>query len=483
MRLALLGIIFSSLSARILVDTVGWTTRDRQFAGPAVRYIALDTLRGLHIVYKDGNGVIRYNFQPAGGGWRFAQPIAINTYPRNLGCLDINITTGRAVISADYLNRGERRITCFVDQGTGVAAFQEMEIARGFRSSLVAASRYGYRKYAAIIRDSLYYCSPWSARSLGPIGPFPLHNFTASKQSNRLGFVWTDYSTGRLYFRETPDGGGSWYPVHSLSDSIPGRFRFSQFGAGLVYDSIQPHLVCDLYDGQNRGRIQLWHYCQYQQPNWSLITEYRFPDTGRLGISTAALDRPSIAIDRRKINSDLNHLYVVWEQFDPENIDPLTGIARADIWASFSADNGRTWSRARRLTEPDQTSKRFPVIADVATDTLYILYFADQQAGIWELGEGKRIRNPVILLRVPVELFLNPEPDRSPADDHQQLREIPSVVSVRKLEQLLPATTGFTLFDRAGRKIPASGFSRLQPGVYFLRSGQPAQCRPLIVIN
>ncbi|MGC8797791.1 MAG: hypothetical protein ACP5JB_03830 [candidate division WOR-3 bacterium] len=471
----LVGLGFTLLSGGIITDTVGWTTRDRQFPGPALRYLVSDPQRGLHIIYKDDYGAIRYNFKPIDGDWRFPQPLTINRYPRNLGCLDINITNGRALISADYLNRGERIITCFIDRETGAAAFEEVEIARGLRFSLVGAGRYGYRKFAGIKNDSLYYCSPWSARNLGPIGPFPLHNFTASKLSSRLGFVWTDYRTGRLFFRETPDGGGTWYPMRRLSDSIPGPFRFSRFGAALVYDSIQPHLVCDLYDGQNLGAVQLWHYCQYQEPQWSLITEYRFPDTSRLGTGTAALDRPSIAIDRRKVNSDLNRLFVVWEQFDPENIDPVTGIARADIWASFSPDNGRTWSRALRLTEPDQTSKRFPVIAESAGDTLHILYFADQQAGTWELGEGSPTCNPVIHLQVPAELFFNPG-----TDNHHTHPQLPTIVSSRNLGQMLPAPL---LFDRAGRKIPAHLIPRLRPGIYFLPTGKPAQFHPLVVTD
>lgn len=447
-----------------VVDTVGWTTRDRQFLGPAVRYIYYDTLRGLHIIYKDGYGAIRYNFKPKNENWRFPQPVTINSYPRNLGSLDINITNGKALISADYLNRGQRVISYFIDSACGAAKFTENQIAVGPQYNHIAAARFGYPKFAAIRNDSLFYYSPWSLRNLGPIGPFPLHNLAASKISSRLGFLWVDYSSHKLFFRETPDNGGTWYPLHSLSDSIPNQFNRSLFGGGLVYDSIQPHLVLELFDGENRGWVQLWHYCQYQYPALSFIYEYRFPDTNRLGHHTAALDRPSIGIDRRRINSDLNRLYVVWEQFNPDNIDPGTGIARADIWASASFDNGRTWTSPLRLTSPDETSKRFPCLAEIVNDTLHILYFADREAGTWELDEGQATRNAVIHLRVPSEIFLHQSSiDRSdpPLDNN-----IPTILNARTLKSF---PRSFNLYDPSGRKLTSHNLHLLPPGVYFIQ--------------
>lgn len=459
----------------VITDTVGWTSRDRQFSGPALRYIYYDTLRGLHIIYKDGYGVIRYNFKPRGENWRFRQPVRVNAEPRNLGALDIDITRGRVLIATDYRQRGKRTLSCLIDSAPGTANFREITVATGARAGLVAAARFGYPKFAAIRNDSLYYLSPWSFRNLGPIGPFPRHNIAASKISSRLGFVWAEHTSRKLFFRETPDNGVTWYPVRSLSDSVPGPLKRSLFAGSLVYDSIQPHLVCDLYDGTDRGRVQLWHYCPYQRPAWSLICEYRFPDTARLGLHTLALDRPSIGIDRRKIRSDLNRLYVVWEQFDPDNLDPVTGIARADIWGCASFDNGRTWTLPVRLTPRDETSKRFPSLAEVVDDTLHILYFADRQAGTWELGEGSATRNAVIHLRVPAEIFTS-----QPVENHSTpALQIPTILNARTLN-LLPAD--FHLYDRTGRKVTARNLHLLPAGVYFIQIPAPSGqiVRPLV---
>jgi len=465
------------LRAEIRSDTIGWTTRDRQFLGPAVRYLACDTSRGLHALYKTGYGEIRYNFKPRGGNWRWHEGITVNPYQRNLGCLDYDITNGSALIATDYLFKGKRVISFFTDSACAAAEFHETGIATGPQFNLIAANRYGYPKFTAIRNESLYYYSQWSRRNLGPIGPFPLHNLVASKISSRLGFIWTEYYSKKLYFRETPDGGGTWYQTHSLSDSVPSEFRYSLFGAGIVYDSIQPHLVIDFFDGRNRGSIQLWHYCQYQTPSWSFITQFNLPDTTRLGLHTAAIDRPSIGIDPRKKHSDQNRLYVVWEQFDPENIDPVTGIARADIWACGSFDNGRTWTQPVRLTQPDETSKRFPYLAETVNDTLHIIYFADRQAGSWELGEGEQTLNPVIYLCVPAAIFTTGIAESS--SEPGQIHNPPTIIIRSNPNRLLAQIQNGKLFDPSGRTYSIQDLPDLPVGVYLLKT--PDSWRRVII--
>ncbi|MEO0019726.1 MAG: T9SS type A sorting domain-containing protein [candidate division WOR-3 bacterium] len=473
----LLWISFSS--AQFPCDTIGWTDRDRQFLGPAVRYLAYDTARGFHAIYKTGYGEIRYNFRPKNGNWRWDEGVTVNPYQRNLGCLDYDITNGRALIATDYLFKGRRLITLFIDSACGAGRFEETTIGPNLQFNLVAAARFGYPKFAAIRNESLYYYTQWSRRNLGPIGPFALHNIFASKISSRLGFVWTEYRTKKIYLRETPDGGGTWYGTRSLSDSVPSDCNRSLFGGCLTYDSVQPHLVCDLYDGENRGRVQLWHYCQYQEPNWSFITECTFADTSKLGFYTAALCRPSIGIDRRRFHSDFNRLYCVWEQFDPQNIDPRTNIARADIWAAASFDNGRTWTEPLRLTQPDEASKRFPYLAEVVDDTLHILYFADQEAGSWELGEGERRLNPVIYLRVPADIFIG-QGINSP--EEKNLSVAPGIPTILTGSFLNSLTGNFSLYDKSGRRVNLKNFERLPAGVYFLQipttSGQ--RVKPIV---
>lgn len=473
-------ILFLLLPVQIFVDTIGWTDRDRQFLFPAVRYLVYDTLHGISAVYKSGYGEIRYNFRPRGSTWHFPSGVLVNPYPRNLGCLEYNARNGRTFISTDYLNRGRRTITNFIDSAPGAATFQEGVITTNAEFPLVAASRYGYPKFAAIRNDTLFYLSAWSSYRVGHIGPFPRHNIIASKNSSRLGFVWAD-DHGNLNLRETPDNGSTWYPRRLISDSVPSACNRSLFGAQGTYDSIRIHLVADLYDGQNRGRVQLWHYSSSDTPPWHFIYEYNFPDTTKLGRYTAALCRPSIGIDRRLGNSSLNQLYVIWEQFDPENIDPRTGIARADIWASYSSDNGKTWTVPIRLTVPDSTSKRFPFLAELVDDTLHIIYFADQIAGCWELEEGEPTLNPVVYLRVPAGIFNEQSVNQPPSP--------PVFYPTRPTITTIPATSpnNLVIYDPLGRKISAGNslplIKNLPAGIYFIGSENAAPIHKIVKIR
>ncbi len=459
---------FAPATGEFLIDTIGWTNRDLQFAGPALRYLANDPLRGVHATYKNGYGEIRYNFKPKGEGWRWNEGFLINPYPRNLGCLDYNVNTGQALISADYLSRGQRFLSYFIDSLPGGAKFSERTFARGPQHNLIGTGQYGSPRFAAIWRDTLYYYSIIDLRKLGEIGPFPRHNLIAAKISTRLGYIWTNINTGELFLRETPNNGGTWYQTISLSAEVPSICNRSLFGANGVYDSIQLHLVADLYDGENRGRIQLWHYCPYDTPPWHFIYEYSLSDTTKLGRHTAAIDRPSIGIDRGEISADFNALYVVWEQFDETNIDPRTGIARADIWASHSSNNGKTWSSPIRLTIPDSTSKRFPFLAEVVNDTLHILYFADLIAGSWELGEGEMSQNPVIYLRVPANIFSAVSEERSP-NPLPSSRRLPTFILNHNLNLNL------SLYDPLGRRwsLGSTPANKLPTGVYLLVFNHP----------
>ena len=390
--------------SQVLVDTVGYTNRDRQMYGPALRYIANDTLSGVHVVWKDGLGIIRYNLKPRRRGWLWSDTgVVVNPDPRNLGSLDVDITNGRPMISTDYVARGEPTISYIKGDYVGVASFREVAFGSGFRNCLVGTTNYGWYKFGAVGNDSFYYRSILGSIRVGYVGPFPAVNLAVSKQIGRYGYIWavTDGpDRGSLFLKETPNNGANWYETRPLSDSVPSRFSKSLLGACATYDSIKVHLVADFYDGQNPHRSQIWHYSPYNTPAWHLIHDCACPDSVQLGDLALSACRPSIGMNRRN-----GELCAVWEQFDPANIDRVTGLARADVWASRSQDRGMSWGSPIRLTEPDSTSKRFPYLAEVVDDTLRILYFADQIAGFWEQGQGEQTTNAVVHLRVAADFL------------------------------------------------------------------------------
>ncbi len=397
---ALLSLLVCTASALPIADTIGWTDRDRQMHGPALRYLVNDTLSGVHAVWKTGYGEIRYNFRPHRGNWRWPQGTVVCPEPRNLGCVDVNIRTGCAVISCDRLTRGQAVMTQFIDSAPGAARFYEELIAPGSRNPLVGTANYGFTKHLAVRNDTVFFRIMLSAFRLGYVGPFPSYNLGVSKQTGRYGCIWSPSDgpqKNRLFFRQTPNNGQNWYPIVALSDSLLHPLNSTPQAATAVYDSIRGHLVFAGFDGSEPAQAAIWHYCSYLQPQFSLVHCYSVPIGTRLGTTNLVCGRPSIGANRR-----IQEYYVVWEQFDPFNVDEQTGLCRADIWASRSADSGRTWGPPTRLTRPDSTSKRYPFLAEVVNDTLHIIYFADRAAGLWEHDEGPTTTNPVVYLRVPV---------------------------------------------------------------------------------
>ncbi len=466
--------------AQLITDTAGFTARDRQVYGPAIRYIVNDTMRGIHIVWKTGYGNILYNFCPCDSTWRWENGVIVNEYPRNLGCLGIDITTGQALIGTDYLSRGIPQATYFSNSTSGNGVFVESRIAPGYRHVLAATSRYGWPRFAALRNDSLFFLSPWSYRFLEPVGPFPSHNLASSKQCGRFGYIFSKTSgsgKGNLFLKETPNNGANWYTTVNLSDSVPSDFNRSLLGGCAIYDSIRLHLVVGFYDGARRNQSQIWHYAKYDSPPWHLVHQFVLPDSVNIGDCALAAGRPSIG--RNPHNGEY---YIVWEQFNQHNIDHMTGLCRADIWASRSCNNGKTWGEPVRLTQPDETSKRFPFLAEVADDTLHIIYFADQVAGFWEQNQGPRTINPVIHLRVASDFLpAGIAQSKQTGNIYPDFRIVPTI-SNSSFMIYTQSTIRLQVFNNSGRMVANLVATKpvfrwnpaLQPGVYFIRSTIPA---------
>ena len=481
LRICLAGVTLLSLvaaaRAQIVAETIGFTIRDRQMYGPAVRYIAFDSLSGTHAVWKDGYGSIRYNFRPRSGGWRWPGGMVVNVDPRNLGSMDIDVSHGSAMIAADHLYQNTHLLTRLADAGPGTGTFSEENIGGDCRYSLVGAANFGYYKFAALNNDSLFYRAYFALIPVGHVGAFPAFNLAVSKQSGRYGFIWAETEgrdRGTLFLKETPNNGQNWFETSRLSDSVPSPLSRSLLSGCGTYDSIGIHLLADLYDGTNILHSQIWHYCRYPAPSWHLVHDYTCPSGTRLGDDALAADRPSIGMNRA-----LGELYAVWEQFDPDNVDPTTGLCRADIWAARTVDGSYNWGPALRLTQPDSTSKRFPFLSEVVNDTLHIIYFADQVAGFSEQGQGPQTSNAVMYLRVPVNLLPTGIAESKPLpaprltlDASPNPFRITTTLRLSDSSFILhPSSLAVRVFNASGRAVLESPIAiRLSPIALDLRS-------------
>jgi hypothetical protein len=463
--------------AQVVAETIGFTTRDRQMYGPAVRYIAFDSLSGTHAVWKDGYGSIRYNFRPRSGGWNWPGGMVVNADPRNLGSMDINVSQGSAMIAADHLYQNTHLLTRLADTGPGTGNFFEEEIGADCRYALVGAANYGYYKFAVLSNDSLLYRAYFAVIPVGHVGAFPAFNLAVSKQSGRYGFIWAETEgpdRGTLFLKETPNNGQNWFETSRLSDSVPSPLSRSMLSGCGTYDTIRIHLLTDLYDGTDVLHSQIWHYSRYPSPSWRLVHDYACPDGTRLGDDALAANRPSIGMNRA-----LGELYAVWEQFDPNNVDPVTGLCRADIWAARTIDSSHNWGPALRLIRPDSTSKRFPFLSEVVNDTLHIIYFADRVAGFSEQGQGPQTSNAVAYLRVPVNILPTGIAEGKPLPvPRLTLNAFPNpfrVTTTLRLSNssfiLHPSSLTVRVFDATGRAVMESPIAiRQSPFALDLRS-------------
>jgi hypothetical protein len=478
--IALLAVV-AVARAQVVAETIGFTSRDRQMYGPAVRYIAFDSLSGTHAVWKDGYGSIRYNFRPRDGGWRWAGGMVVNSQPRTLGSMDINVRLSSAMISADHLVGNTHILTRFVDSTSGMGDFHEHNVGGECRYTLVGAANFGFYKFAALSDDTLIYRAPIAARTIGHVGAFPAFNLAVSKQSGQYGFIWVETV------------GQNWYAVSRLSDSVPSYLSRSLLSGCGTYDTTRLHLLTDLYDGSDVLHSQIWHYSTYPESYWRFVHEFSCPTGTRIGDAALAADRPSIGMNRTS-----GELYAVWEQFDPDNVDPVTGLCRADIWAARTSGVAHNWSPAMRLTQPDSTSKRFPFLSEVVNDTLHIIYFADQVAGFSELGQGPQTTNAVVYLRVPVDLLPAGVAERElPQPRRLNLNACPNpfrrTTTIRlsgSSSVLSPSSLPVRVYDATGLLVHSSSVVRassfrldlqsMPPGVYFVTVGtgqNAASCR------
>jgi hypothetical protein len=137
------------------------------------------------------------------------------------------------------------------------------------------------------------------------------------------------------------------------------------------------------------------------------------------------------------------------------------------------------WGEPVRLTVPDNTSKRFPFLAEVVDDTLRVLYFADKVAGFWEQGQGVQTTNAVVYLRVAADFLptaVQERPDPGLAQEPAEVRpsvarrgfEVRPAPGVHLLHVRVADESGRIVAEPAVSRIPLSWGASARPGVYFL---------------
>jgi hypothetical protein len=386
----------------------GFTPNDQQVYGPSLVRIINDAPAGVHVVWKDALANAAYNFFDLGANsWRWPDGTGVFDRRASLGNIALSPARRELNVSGSFLEDGVYHAICAYDTlpGSGDFSTEENTTSYEYEWTLLALTANGWRHFAALRHDSAVFTRGGSSTYLGRVGYFPSHNIAASRTTSYLSVFWTkneDPNTGALYLRRSTNNGYGWRDTAVPTRSLPDPAHNTFLGASGEYDDANRlHIVCNTYDGSNRNASALWHFGENDTPNWSRIHSCSAGQpAGALPAQALIAGRPSIGEEPAS-----GDLFVVWEQFDPANVEPATGVLRSDIWAARSEDQGRTWAQAIRLTDPDNTSKRYPNLARAVDENLHITYLIDSIAGFSAQGQGRATQNPIAYLRVPAALI------------------------------------------------------------------------------
>ncbi len=512
-----------------VVDTVGGTTYDWLVNGPSYRWLVNSPDYGLHVgwmfsaepsPFNDRN--MRYNFYDYGSGeWFWIDPdfmasgTSVYTLRSGFGNLDADPVTGVAIFTAHQNPGSGWRPVLARDMAPGSGIFEYCDGAPNALLYLWPPISVGANQtiHCALVdsltKNNLYYsqvatwCNWITPIQIPPPQPdpnFPDQNIAASKVSQKVCVTWvftveSGYNDNPGFYRLSTDGGATWGSPTVLEDppaygpdTAPSFHITSLFPWFDSQDRL--HIVANIapYVRDTNWILpaEIWHWCQDNTPQWSRIQRADAESLAAgVGSNASLACRPSIGED------DDGNLYVVWEQFDPLNVEPATSLLRADIYGAMSTDGGKTWYPPRRLTEAGTASCRFPCVADKMVEingTVYIpvFYMIDQMAGsiVNDPPQGTMTNNPIVVHWVPRDHFTGVAEVPRALPVRAELSATPNPFSNRtRISYALPkdGDVSLTLYDITGRPVrtlvnghkPAGRYSltlklgELPAGVYF----------------
>ncbi len=429
------------------IDTVGGTTYDWQVNGPSDQYICVDQLYGVHVTWMYSTQTsghtdrgMRYNFYDfTAGSWNFIDPTNFMNSGVNavglrsgFGNLDVNPISGVAYISSHVAPSNINPIVVR-DAAPGAGIFTGCDgspTADGYQWPSIslthseqihaglgdAATTFGI--FESDVNPWCTWSTPVAFEDTAPVPGFPTYIATGSKTSAKAVISW-EYANASGpsdgYYRQTTDDGVTWDPVVPIPlppAYTPGSETTASFDIAGIYpfldDNDNLHVVANMMPMiGGTGYImpvEIWHWFQ-PTGLWSKVARHECDSThlmGGVGYNSLYAGRPTLC------EGAGNEFICVWECCDSMNVEPQTGLMRADIYAAHSIDNGSTWGPFVRLTDPDSTSKRFPSVATrMWSDTFFVRYEDDLCAGfgIAPYAQGPITNNPIIVQRAHWPIF------------------------------------------------------------------------------
>jgi hypothetical protein len=396
-------------------QVIGYTTYDWQYSGPVYSHCRVDPVgNGVHCywMYSNFNPATdrnqRYNFYDfSTRTWNWTEGVQSFAIRSGFGGMDIDPLTGCYVASTHQTIGGVLTPVVARDQAPGAGIEEYCQGPYGYQSPAIAVTN-NEAIHIAMTGDSLLYSriQPWGnwTPPVAIAGPGSSgYNIAASKTSNKVIIVWQssgDPYPERAFYRLSADGGLTWGPQTQIpfppsQGFIPSYHPSSLFAMFDNQDNF--HIVASVSDTGYTIPAEIWHWCPINPQPWKLIYHYD-AETLNAGVGYNAIfaTRPSIIQNPNNLN-----FYVTWEMFDSLNYEPMTNLARADIYLAELSNNGQILNRRGKITSPNTTSKRFPCIGGIKNDTIFIQYMIDSIAGFENTEQGRATRNPIICTFYP----------------------------------------------------------------------------------
>jgi hypothetical protein len=494
-----------------IVDTIGGTTYDWQASGPELKLLSNTLGAGVHAVWMYSTSTsgttfpdrnMRYNFYDyATRSWNWPDPdfmlSGVNTFSERTGFgnVDADPNTGVAVISAHHTTVSLAPILARdIAPGGGIFEYCPGEPNIDDNAwAWVGVGTDGYYQLAMIDYTSKQnllwsraqtWCNWEPEVSVPPPAPeplFPDHGIAASKVPgmNDVCITWVNWTTGYGvkpgYYRLSTDGGDNWGASTELSlppAFTPGSETMPSFDITSLYPiydrANQLHIVACLApvirDTNNWLPAEIWHWCEANPDTWDFVHRSVTPDSvyASIGYNAIMACRPSLGQDT------WGNLFVAWEEFDGVNYTPgPPDRLRAEIWYSYSSDNGQTWEPGIKITDTDTVTYRFPIMLDVITDTVMVMYMIDEATGFFLYSEGPATSNPIVVQKWQNPLMPGVQGPREAIPRRMDVTVTPNPFSrAARVSYAVPQRGDISLvmYDAAGRPVRTLARGRSEPG-------------------
>ncbi len=477
------------------LEVIGYTSYDWQANGPVYHDCIYDPVaNGIHCLwmYSHFNQAtdrqMYYNFYDfSSHAWNWPDAgIGVYTMRSGYGGMDNDPISGCAYVTAHATVSSVMTTVAARDQAPGAGLFEYSNAAAGYQWPPCAVSHsenIGVALTNSTDQDSLWYTrgTPWNTWSTpvripdpGAPADFPTQNIAASKTSNKMVYVWQcsdDPYPERAMYKLSTDGGATWGTQTQIpfppSVGITPGFHIS--GLFAMFDaSDNLHIVASVSDTGFTIPAEIWHYCPTNTPAYKLVHHYEADTlTAPVGYNAIFATRPSIVQDA----ANPTNFYVAWEEFDSLNYEPLTTLARADIYVAQLTNNGNTVARKGRITDPNTTSKRFPVVGGIKNDTVFVQYLIDSIAGMELYTQGVATNNPVVVQR----FYKNSLPaavEENPSNRYYSVALKPAspnpFIYTTNITYTVPISgnVNLTIYDILGRPVRTMVSGTKTPGEY-----------------